>query len=61
VLVRPEADHEGYVDADRVVDFADDDGPILPESTRDDTDEGWGEVPSRDADWLRDERPPHWG
>jgi len=59
--MRPDADHESYVDGDRVVDFADDDGPTLPESTRDDTDEGWGERPNRDDDWLRDERPPHWG
>jgi hypothetical protein len=58
--VRPEADHESYVDADRVVEFADDDAPILPDSTRDDTDEGWGERPSGNDDWLRAERPPHW-
>lgn len=34
-----------------------------PEQTRDDTDEGWGEVPGRDGghdDWLREQRPPHW-
>jgi hypothetical protein len=58
--MRPEADDENYVDANRVVDFSDDDVPTLPESTRDDTDEGWGERPSRRDDWLRDERPPHW-
>lgn len=33
------------------------------EQTRDDTDAGWGERPDQDAqdDWLRDQRPPHWG
>jgi len=33
------------------------------EQTRDDTDVGWGERPSEDAqdEWLRDQRPPHWG
>lgn len=34
--------------------------PVLPETTRDDTDAGWGERP-RDNDFrLLDERPPHW-
>jgi hypothetical protein len=35
-----------------------------PEQTRDDTDVGWGEVPpGEDAhdEWLREQRPPHWG
>ena len=34
-----------------------------PEQTRDDTDAGWGERPHEDAhdQWLRDQRPPHWG
>jgi hypothetical protein len=34
-----------------------------PEQTRDDTDAGWGERPNEDANdqWLRDQRPPHWG
>jgi hypothetical protein len=34
-----------------------------PEVTRDDTDAGWGEVPTdraRDR-WLAEQRPPHWG
>lgn len=34
--------------------------PVLPEQTREDTDEGWGEYPERDDDWLRRDRPPHW-
>ena len=38
----------------------DDGEPILPDSTRDDTDAGWGERPRDNADWLREERPPHW-
>jgi hypothetical protein len=37
----------------------------LPEQTRDDTDQGWGE-PQRDEEsdrerWLREQRPPHHG
>ena len=34
-----------------------------PEQTRDDTDAGWGERPDDQAQdqWLRDQRPPHWG
>ena len=41
------------------------DGPVLPEQTRDDTDEGWGgrdreDWPGDDDErYLRD-RPPHW-
>jgi hypothetical protein len=34
--------------------------PVLPEQSREDTDEGWGEYPGRDDDWLRRDRPPHW-
>jgi REase_MTES_1575/AAA domain/Protein of unknown function (DUF4011) len=34
-----------------------------PEQTRDDTDAGWGEQPSEAShdQWLREQRPPHWG
>lgn len=36
----------------------------LPEQTRDDTDDGWGEAPRRGLDpheeWLLEQRPPHW-
>jgi hypothetical protein len=34
-----------------------------PEQSRDDTDAGWGEQANEDAQdqWLRDQRPPHWG
>jgi hypothetical protein len=33
------------------------------EQTRDDTDAGWGERPSEGShdQWLREQRPPHWG
>jgi DNA polymerase III delta prime subunit len=33
------------------------------EQTRDDTDAAWGELPDQDSQdqWLRDQRPPHWG
>ena len=46
-------------DDDRVVDFSDDE-PVLPTSTRDDTDEGWGEPSRRNDERLLEERPPHW-
>jgi hypothetical protein len=48
---------------ERLVDLSDDglpDTPVLPESTRDDTDAGWGERPSGNDDRLLAERPPHW-
>jgi hypothetical protein len=48
-------------DDDRLVDLADDDAPLLPEQTRDDTDRGWGDPPSSNDDRLLVERPPHWG
>jgi hypothetical protein len=34
--------------------------PVLPDQSREDTDEGWGEYPERDDDWLQRDRPPHW-
>ncbi|HKC27112.1 MAG TPA: hypothetical protein VKB75_03780 [Jatrophihabitans sp.] len=34
--------------------------PVLPSTTRDESDAGWGDGPSeRDAEWYRRERPPH--
>ncbi|WBB97678.1 MULTISPECIES: hypothetical protein [unclassified Solwaraspora] len=46
---------------DRLVDLSDDDAPLLPEQTSDDTDLGWGERTTRSDDaWLLAERPPHW-
>ena len=49
-------------DDDRVVELDEDDLPVLPEQTRDDTDQGWGATSS---DWSNDDRlladrPPHW-
>jgi hypothetical protein len=46
---------------DREVDLSDD-GPILPDQTRDDTDRGWGERSRDDSNLERllAERPPHW-
>jgi len=39
----------------------DDDLPVLPEQTGDDTDRGWGEwVTSSNDERLLEERPPHW-
>ena len=45
---------------ERVVDLSDDD-PILPDSIRDDTVIDWGERAHGNDEWLREERPPHWG
>jgi hypothetical protein len=39
-----------------------DDEPVLPKTTRDERDGGWGDDPAegrRDEDWYRRERPPH--
>jgi hypothetical protein len=37
-----------------------DDGPVLPDISRDETSEGWGEESERrDAAWYERERPPH--
>ncbi|HET8682102.1 MAG TPA: hypothetical protein VFM54_09525 [Micromonosporaceae bacterium] len=45
-------------DADREVDL--EEAAVLPETTRDDTDAGWGERHDSNDDRLRAERPPHW-
>ena len=50
--------HEGSDDA-REVPSADDRG-WLPEQTRDDTDEGWGDRPASNDQRLIEDRPPHW-
>ncbi len=51
-------------DDDRLVNLDDeawvDDDPVLPPSTRDDTDVGWGERARDNDDRLLAERPPHW-
>jgi hypothetical protein len=49
-----------FPEDDRVVDFTDDEPPLLPEQTRDDTRAGWGERSDSNDDRLLDERPPHW-
>ena len=37
-----------------------DDEPVLPDTTRDERDVGWGDEPGeRDDEWYRRERPPH--
>jgi hypothetical protein len=46
-------------DDDRTVVF-DDDAPVLPDQTRDDTDTGWGDRSDSNDDRLREDRPPHW-
>jgi hypothetical protein len=48
-------------DDDRIVDLTDEDVEILPDQTRDDTDEGWGawRGTGGDSRYL-DDRPPHW-
>ena len=38
-----------------------DEKPVLPTTSRDDTDEGWGESSRGNEDRLREDRPPHWG
>jgi hypothetical protein len=47
-------------DDERYVELFDEELEILPDQTRDDTDVGWGELPTRDDSHLIDERPPHW-
>jgi hypothetical protein len=47
------------VDDEREVDLAEE-LVILPDSTSDDTDEGWGERRSTNDHRLLDDRPPHW-
>ena len=47
-------------DDDREVDLGDDEEPVLPDQTDDDTDLGWGESGARDDDRLLDDRPPHY-
>ncbi|MFL6099523.1 MAG: hypothetical protein ACJ71T_06185 [Actinomycetales bacterium] len=55
--LRPTPKSAGESTADAVT-------PQPLDQTSDDTDVGWGEVPSGEDghdDWLRDQRPPHWG
>ncbi|MCW2898117.1 MAG: hypothetical protein JWO67_382 [Streptosporangiaceae bacterium] len=48
-------------DDDRLVELTED-MEILPDQTRDDTDEGWGDwrESGDDDSHLIEERPPHW-
>ncbi|MDG4768104.1 hypothetical protein O7632_29030 [Solwaraspora sp. WMMD406] len=48
-------------DADRLVDLSDDDLPLPPERSVDDTDHGWGDQIGSNDERLLAERPPHWG
>jgi hypothetical protein len=47
-------------DDEREVPLDEEDRPVLPEQTGDDTDRGWGEHPTSNDDRLLEERPPHW-
>jgi hypothetical protein len=52
---------DGYgSDEERTVPLDDEERPILPDQTRDDTDRDWGERRSGNDERLLDERPPHW-
>lgn len=49
-------------DDDRPVDLSDDGLEVLPDQTRDDTDQGWGDWRESESDdsYLLEDRPPHW-
>ena len=47
-------------DDEREVPLDDEERPVLPDQTRDDTDQGWGEREHGNEGRLLDERPPHW-
>jgi hypothetical protein len=46
-------------DEEREVDF-DEELPVLPDQTRDDTERGWGERIADNDDRLLADRPPHY-
>jgi hypothetical protein len=51
-----------YAPKERRISRRDDEPPVLPDVSRDDTDAAWGDASSeRDDDWYRRERPPHHG
>ena len=60
VHVNPELEPRAGIDDDRTVDLVDDDLPVLPDQTSDDTDRGWGEYRGGNDDRLLEDRPPHW-
>ncbi len=55
-------DEWASADEQREVSFADfaDELVVLPDTTTDDTDAGWGERGSTNDDRLLADRPPHW-
>ena len=57
--MQPGADDERLVDLDDEAPFVDD-APVLPRTTRDDTDTGWGERAADNDERLLADRPPHW-
>ncbi len=64
VRVNPELEPRASIDDERTVDLIDDDLPVLPDQTSDDTDRGWGEYVAGSGsndDRLLEDRPPHWG
>lgn len=50
----------GPSDDDRTVELDSDELPVLPEQTRDDTDQGWGDPEASNDARLFEDRPPHW-
>jgi hypothetical protein len=59
--VNPELEPRAGIDDERTVDLVDDDLPVLPDQTSDDTDRGWGDYsPAGNDDRLLEDRPPHW-
>jgi hypothetical protein len=53
-------DVSGVPDDERTVDFEAEDVPVLPDQTRDDTDQGWGDREGSNDDRLLEDKPPHW-
>ncbi|HEX2418587.1 MAG TPA: hypothetical protein VHJ83_10785 [Micromonosporaceae bacterium] len=47
-------------DDEREVRLDDEDLPVIPDQTTDDTDRGWGQRRWTNDVRLLDERPPHW-
>ncbi|MFI5840732.1 hypothetical protein ACIA8K_13585 [Catenuloplanes sp. NPDC051500] len=58
--MNPELEPVAGLDDERTVDLVDDDLPVLPDQTADDTDRGWGEYSSGNDERLFEDRPPHW-
>lgn len=56
-------DEWASADEQREVTFEDfaDELVVLPDTTTDDTDAGWGESGATNDDRLLADRPPHWG